>query len=141
MKVKIINTSDYTNPMYATKKSSGVDLRSVVDTTINAGETKLISTGIYIQMPINLEAQVRSRSGLALSFDIMVLNSPGTIDADYTGEIKVILKNLSNKIFFINKGDRIAQLVFNKIKRVKFVKKSFKYTKRGNGGFNSTGIK
>ena len=116
MQISIINNSNNPNPKYQTKSSAGMDLMAFVDDPIiiESGEWKLISTGIYIKLPLGFEAQVRPRSGLALKKGITVLNSPGTIDSDYRGEIGVILINHSKNNFIVNSGDRIAQLVIAK---------------------------
>lgn len=127
-------------PKYQTPDASGVDLYSAQDLTLKSGAFQMVETGIAIEMPKGLEAQVRPRSGLAAKSGIGVLNSPGTIDADYRGEIKVILFNFSKKSFKIKKGDRIAQLVFSKITKVR-LQEDTKLTKtfRGSGGFGHTG--
>ena len=142
MQISIINNSNNPNPKYQTKSSAGMDLMAFVDDPIiiESGEWKLISTGIYIKLPTGFEAQVRPRSGLALKKGITVLNSPGTIDSDYRGEIGVILINHSKNNFIVNSGDRIAQLVIAKhesinLKNVQFIDSS----NRGTGGFGSTG--
>ncbi len=138
--VKFKKLQDTLTPEYQTADASGLDLHSAEKTVIKPGEVKLIGTGIVIEIPKGLEAQVRPRSGLAAKFGIGVLNSPGTIDADYRGEVKVILFNFSKTIFKINKGDRIAQLVFAKVLRVSLKEhKSLSKTKRGSGGFGHTG--
>ena len=142
MQISIINNSNNPNPKYQTKSSAGMDLMAFVDDPIiiESGEWKLISTGIYIKLPTGFEAQVRPRSGLALKKGITVLNSPGTIDSDYRGEIGVILINHSKNKFIVNSGERIAQLVIAKHesiswKNVQFINSSI----RGSGGFGSTG--
>ena len=113
MKVEIVNRSKYPTPAYATEKSAGMDLKANIDEPVTLGplERAMIPTGLYIALPDGTEAQVRPRSGLAAKHGISVLNSPGTIDADYRGEIKVILVNLSNEPFVVNPGERIAQMV------------------------------
>jgi dUTP pyrophosphatase len=127
-------------PFYATEEAAGCDLRSSVDTLVQAGCRELIPTGLKIEMPMGFEGQVRSRSGLAAKHGITVLNSPGTIDSDYRGEIKVILLNTSDQDFIINKGDRIAQLVFSQVFRGLFQPvEIISSTDRGDGGFGSTG--
>jgi dUTP pyrophosphatase len=127
-------------PAYQTRDASGIDLHSMQNLILKPGEFTMVSTGIAIQIPKGFEAQVRPRSGLAAKFGIGILNSPGTIDADYRGEIKVILFNFSRKEFNIKKGDRIAQLVFAKISRVILKeRKQLSKTKRGQGGFGHTG--
>ena len=142
MQISIINNSNNPNPKYQTKSSAGMDLMAFVDgpIIIESGDWKLISTGIYIKLPVGFEAQVRPRSGLALKKGITVLNSPGTIDSDYRGEIGVILINHSKNKFIVNSGERIAQLVIAKHesiswKNVQFINSSI----RGSGGFGSTG--
>ncbi|MCH8534608.1 MAG: dUTP diphosphatase [Flavobacteriaceae bacterium] len=144
MKVKIINRSSNALPSYETLLSAGVDLRANLTESIllQPLERKLIKTGLYIELPMGTEAQVRPRSGLALKKGISVLNSPGTIDADYRGEIGVILINLSNEAFEVNHGDRIAQLVFANYQQAQFTEvESLTETTRGEGGFGSTGKK
>ncbi|AHX11831.1 dUTP diphosphatase family protein [Neorickettsia helminthoeca str. Oregon] len=131
-------------PKYASEGSSGMDLRAAVPATVTLkeGEFKLIPTGICIELPENMEAQIRPRSGLAAKFGITVLNSPGTIDQDYRGEIKVCLINLSKEPFTIVRGDRIAQMVMARISRVALKEtKEVEETKRSSGGFGSTGTK
>ena len=120
MKVKIINKSNNPTPSYETSLSAGMDLRAYVEEpiTLNPGERKLIKTGLHIELPEGYEAQVRPRSGLAFKKGITVLNSPGTIDADYRGDVGVILINHSNEEFAVNSGDRIAQLVISKFEKV-----------------------
>tara|TARA_B100001057_G_C22843087_1_gene947874 strand:- start:1337 stop:1771 length:435 start_codon:yes stop_codon:yes gene_type:complete len=142
MKVKIINKSNNPNPNYETVFSSGMDLRAYVENpiTLQPNERKLIKTGIHIELPKSYEAQVRPRSGLAYKKGITVLNSPGTIDADYRGDIGVILINHSNQDFIINSGDRIAQLVVSKfIKVIWQTSENISSTVRGGSGFGSTG--
>lgn len=143
MKIQIINKAKHQeNPQYATPLSAGMDLRSNSEKTITLQphERTLIPTGIHIQLPKGCEAQIRSRSGLALKHGISVLNSPGTIDADYTGEIGVILYNSSNVPFEINYGDRIAQMVVAKHETVEWVNvELLSETQRGEGGFGHTG--
>jgi|TARA_B110000495_G_C22468099_1_gene290573 dUTP pyrophosphatase len=144
MKVNIVNKSNNKLPEYSTPHSSGIDLRANLFETIflKSHERILVKTGLFIQIPSGYEAQVRPRSGLALKTGISVLNSPGTIDADYRGEIGVILVNLSKEDFKINHGDRIAQLVFSAYSKVNFVEvKSLPESARGIGGFGSSGIK
>ena len=144
MKVKIINKSNNPFPEYATSQSAGLDLRAFIKEpiTIEPFNRELISTGLYIELPEGYEAQVRPRSGLAIKYGITVLNSPGTIDADYRGEIGVILINHSNIPFTVYSGDRIAQLVFNKVEQAEFVEvEELDKTERGEGGFGHTGNK
>ena len=142
MRVKIINKSDNQLPAYETASSAGMDLRAFIDSDIvlKPFERKLIPTGLYIELPDGYEAQIRPRSGLAIKSGITVLNSPGTIDADYRGEIKVILINMSNTDFTIKSGDRICQMVIAKHEKVEFVEvDEINETERGVGGFGHTG--
>jgi len=142
MQISIINNSNNPNPKYQTKSSAGMDLMAFVDDPIiiESGQWKLISTGIYIKLPTGFEAQVRPRSGLALKKGITVLNSPGTIDSDYRGEIGVILINHSKNNFIVNSGDRIAQLVIAKHESINLKNvESIDSSNRGTGGFGSTG--
>lgn len=144
MKVKIINQSKHPLPQYETEFSAGMDVRANIDAPIvlkPLGRV-LVKTGLFLELPQGFECQVRPRSGLALKKGITVLNSPGTIDADYRGEVGVILINLSNEDFTIEDGERVAQLVFAKHKQAKFkVVESLSETERGVGGFGSTGVK
>lgn len=142
MKVNIINRSAFELPQYETELSAGVDLKANIDVAIHLEslERCLVKTGLFLELPAGVEAQVRPRSGLALKKGITVLNSPGTIDADYRGEVGVILINLSKDKFSINPGDRIAQLVFAQHEQADFqVVDSLSETDRGEGGFGSTG--
>lgn len=142
MQISIINNSNNPNPKYQTKSSAGMDLMAFIDDPIiiESGQWKLISTGIYIKLPTGFEAQVRPRSGLALKKGITVLNSPGTIDSDYRGEIGVILINHSKNNFIVNSGDRIAQLVIAKHESINLKNvQSIDSSNRGTGGFGSTG--
>ena len=144
MKVKIINKSNNPLPEYSTIMSAGMDLRAFIEHPIvlRSLNRAIIPTGLYIELREGYEAQVRPRSGLAIKNGITVLNSPGTLDADYRGEIGVILINLSNEPFFINSGDRIAQLVFHKYEKAEFVEvERLSKTERGEGGFGHSGIK
>ena len=144
MEVKVINKSNNPLPEYSTAQSAGMDLRAFITEPIILGvfDRALIPTGLYIEMPEGYEAQVRPRSGLAIKYGVTVLNSPGTIDADYRGEICVELINLSNKPYTIYFGDRIAQLVFNKYEQAKFIEvEELSKTERGEGGFGHTGNK
>lgn len=141
--VKIVNKSSHALPQYETLFSAGMDLKANLDSPVIVYplERMLIPTGIFIALPIGYEAQVRPRSGLALKQGITVLNSPGTIDADYRGEIKVIIANLSNEPFTINNGDRIAQMIVAQHSRVTWEQvDSLNETTRGAGGFGHTGI-
>ena len=142
VKVKIVNKSGQPLPAYATLLSAGMDLRACLDAPVTLGplERTLVPTGLYIALPAGFEAQVRPRSGLAAKHGITVLNTPGTIDADYRGEIKVILVNLSNTPFEIVPGERIAQMVVTRHERVEWEETdSLDETERGAGGFGSTG--
>lgn len=144
MKIKIINKSKHELPQYATEASAGLDLRANIETplTINSLERVLVKTGLFIELPIGYEAQVRPRSGLAFKNGVTVLNTPGTIDADYRGEIGVILVNLSNTSFVIEDGERVAQLVITKHEQAEWVLvEELAETERGAGGFGSTGKK
>lgn len=142
MVVKIINTSSNPLPSYETIGAAGMDIRANLSEAISLKplERKLIKTGLFLEIPVGFEAQVRPRSGLALKNGITVLNTPGTIDADYRGEIGVILVNLSSEEFTINPGDRIAQIVFAAVTQAKLeVTTVLSETNRGEGGFGSTG--
>ena len=144
MKVEIINKSKHQLPQYETAQSAGVDLRANIDLPIvlKPLERALIKTGLFIALEDGYEAQIRPRSGLAYKNGITVLNSPGTIDADYRGEIGVILVNLSGTDFVIEDGERVAQMVINKYEQAQFEKvDELNETKRGEGGFGSTGTK
>jgi len=144
MKVKIVNKSKHANPEYATKFSAGLDLRANLETSvvIKPLERKLIGTGIYLEIPEGFEAQIRPRSGLALKKGLTILNSPGTIDSDYRGEIGVILINLSNVDVTVDNGERICQMVFSKHEQVSLLDSdSISETQRGEGGFGHTGVK
>ena len=144
MKVRIINNSSHSLPAYETIHSAGMDLRANLEKpiTLKKLERALIPTGLFIELPGGHEAQIRPRSGLAAKKGITVLNSPGTIDSDYRGEIKVILINLSNEIFIVEDGERIAQMVVAKHERVEWEEtESLIDTSRGSGGFGSTGTK
>ena len=143
MKIQLINKSQHEAPSYATELSAGMDLRANIEQSITLQplERALVSTGLYIALPEGFEAQVRPRSGLAYKKGITVLNAPGTIDADYRGEIGVILVNLSNEAFVVENGERIAQLVIAKYEKVSFeLVNELKETHRGTGGFGSTGV-
>lgn len=142
MKVKIINHSKHELPSYATAFSAGLDLRANIDSPIelNPFERQLIPTGLFIELHKGYEAQIRPRSGLAFKNGITVLNSPGTIDADYRGELKVLLINLSNTPFIINDGERIAQMVIAKHEQINWeLVTTMNETIRGSGGFGHTG--
>jgi len=144
MKIKIINKSKHPLPQYATSASAGFDIRANIDgpMALKPLQRTLVPTGLFIELPIGSEAQVRPRSGLAFKNGITVLNSPGTIDADYRGEIKVILVNLSQEDFVINDGERIAQVVIAKHEQAEWIEvEQLMETQRGEGGFGHTGKK
>ena len=144
MKVKIRNKSKHNAPYYLTPASAGMDLRANIsnDIILKPLERKIVKTGVFIQLPIGYEAQVRSRSGLALKKGVTVLNSPGTIDADYRGEVGVILVNLSSEEFIIKDGERIAQLVVAQHEKIEWIEvNNLDKSDRGEGGFGSTGTK
>ena len=144
MNIKIINKSAHELPNYETIASAGMDLRANLSepVTLNPLERAIIKTGLFIELPIGYEAQVRPRSGLAAKKGITVLNSPGTVDADYRGEIGVILVNLSNAPFVVENGERIAQLIIAKHERAEWIAvDELSETSRGEGGFGSTGVK
>lgn len=144
MKVRIVNKSASASPAYATAQSAGMDVRADIQQSVTIGplERTIVPTGLYIALPEGYECQVRPRSGLAAKHGITVLNTPGTIDADYRGEIKVILVNLSNEAFTIEPGERIAQLVIAKHDHVEWEEvEVLDETERGAGGFGSTGTK
>lgn len=142
--IRIINKSHHPLPAYATEQSAGMDLRANIDEsiTLNPMERRIIPTGLYMALPPGYEAQVRPRSGLAFKHGITVLNSPGTIDADYRGEIGVLLVNLSNEPFVITEGERIAQMVIARHEQGQFeVVDELDQTERGEGGYGHTGVK
>ena len=144
MKVQIVNKSAYEAPFYATVNSAGMDLKANIEESITLAplQRAMVPTGLYIALPEGTEAQVRPRSGLAAKHGVTVLNTPGTIDADYRGEIKVILVNLSNEPFTINPGERIAQMVVARYEKVEWdIVDELDTTERGTGGFGSTGTK
>jgi dUTP pyrophosphatase len=144
MEIKIVNRTRHSLPDYATIHSAGMDLRANLENPVvlKPLERSLIPTGIYIQLPNGYEAQIRPRSGLAIKHGISIVNAPGTIDADYRGEIKVILANLSNEDFTINDGERICQMIVAKHERVEWVEvDELDETERGDGGFGHTGKK
>ena len=144
MTVKVINRSTHALPNYETIASAGMDLRANLteSITLKPLERAIVPTGLYIELPIGYEAQVRPRSGLAAKRGVTVLNSPGTVDADYRGEVGVILVNLSNEPFTIENGERIAQMVIAKHERAEWAEvKELAQTSRGEGGFGSTGTK
>ena len=144
MKVKVINKSKHVLPSYETSASAGLDVRANIDESITLKplERALVKTGLFMEIPVGFECQVRPRSGLALKKGISVLNAPGTVDADYRGEVGVILINLSNEDFIIEDGERIAQLVFAEVKQANWTEVvELTETDRGEGGFGSTGVK
>ena len=144
MNVKVINKSKHTLPHYSTIASAGMDLRANIDESISLKslERTIVKTGIFIELPVGFEAQVRPRSGLAFKNGITVLNSPGTIDADYRGEVGVILVNLSAEEFIIEDGERIAQMVIAKHEQAQWIEvETLENSERGTGGFGSTGVK
>tara|TARA_R110002124_G_scaffold59431_1_gene164207 strand:- start:1702 stop:2133 length:432 start_codon:yes stop_codon:yes gene_type:complete len=143
MNVQIINKSKHATPNYETEGAAGMDLRANIEESITLKplERTIVKTGLFIALPIGFEAQVRPRSGLAAKNGITVLNAPGTVDADYRGEIGVILVNLSNDDFVINDGERIAQLIIAKHERANWQEVDvLSETERGSGGFGSTGV-
>ena len=143
MKIEIINNSQHDLPEYATSQSAGLDLRANLteSITLKPLERRLIPTGLHIALPEGYEAQVRPRSGLAYKKGVTVLNAPGTIDADYRGDIGVILINMSNEDFIVENGERIAQLVIAKYDQAEWIQvKELSETNRGEGGFGSTGV-
>ncbi|MEO5910594.1 MAG: dUTP diphosphatase [Pelobium sp.] len=144
MKINIINKSNHPLPTYETIASAGMDLRASLEEKIilKPFERKLVATGLFMELPIGYEAQIRPRSGLAFKFGISIVNSPGTIDADYRGEIKVLLINLSQEDFIIDNGDRIAQMVIAKHEKAEWVQsEELSSTERGAGGYGHTGVK
>lgn len=144
MHIKIINRSTHNLPHYETEASAGMDLRANISAsvTLQPLERAIIKTGLFIELPVGIEAQVRPRSGLAAKKGITVLNAPGTIDADYRGEVGVILVNISNEPFTVENGERIAQLVIAKHERAEWTEvEELSVTSRGEGGFGSTGTK
>lgn len=143
MEVKVINKSNNPLPEYSTSQSAGMDLRAFITEPVILGvlDRALIPTGLYIEMPEGYEAQVRPRSGLAIKHGVTVINSPGTVDADYRGEICVELVNLSNTPFTVEPGERIAQLVFSKYEKADFIEvEELSKTERGTGGIGHTGL-
>ena len=145
MTVKIINKSDNNLPAYETSSSAGMDLRAYLPEcpiTLKPMQRTLVPTGLFMEIPEGYEGQVRPRSGLAIKHGITVLNTPGTIDADYRGEVKIILVNLSDTDFVINSGERVAQIVFAKCEQMEVVNvETLSETERGEGGFGHTGRK
>ena len=144
MKIKIINQSHHPLPAYETGLSAGMDLRANLTNAVELQplQRQLIPTGLFIELPAGYEAQIRPRSGLAFKFGVTVLNTPGTIDADYRGEIKVLLVNLSDKTFIVNDGERVAQMIVAEHARVEWEQsETLNTTARGEGGFGHTGVK
>ena len=144
MEIKIINKSSHDLPHYETGASAGMDLRANISDSITLEPLAriIVKTGLFVELPVGFEAQVRPRSGLAAKKGVTVLNAPGTVDADYRGEIGVILINLSNESFVIENGERIAQLVIAKHERAEWISvEKLSETARGEGGFGSTGVK
>jgi dUTP pyrophosphatase len=142
MIIKVVNKSRHTLPEYSTAYSAGLDLRANLDDDVVLGplERALVPTGLFIELPVGYEAQIRPRSGLAVKHGISVLNSPGTIDSDYRGEIKVILINLSNSDFVVKDGERICQMVINKHEQISWEEvEVLNESQRGEGGFGHTG--
>jgi len=144
MKIKIVNKSKHRLPSYSTDSSAGMDLRANLenDIILNSGERALVPTGLYVEIPIGYEAQIRPRSGLAINKGVTVLNSPGTIDADYRGEVCVVMVNFAKEDFIIKDGDRICQMIITKHEKAEWVNvERLEETKRGEGGFGHTGKK
>ncbi len=147
MKIKIVNKSNNDLPSYATTGSAGMDIRAYISPNesgiyLSPMERKMIHTGLYVELPEGYELQVRPRSGLAIKNGITVINTPGTLDSDYRGELCVLLINLSTETFIINNGDRIAQMVINQHEKAEWDQvNELSNTERGSGGFNSTGTK
>ncbi len=144
IKIKVVNQSHHPLPEYATEFSAGLDLRANLNAPVvlKSLERTLVPTGLFIELPEGHEAQIRPRSGLAFTHGISVLNSPGTIDADYRGEIKVLLVNLSNEDFIVNDGERVAQMIIAKHETIEWsAVESLEETNRGEGGFGHTGTK
>jgi dUTP pyrophosphatase len=142
MKIKIVNKSDHDSPAYETIASAGMDLKAFISdpVTLLPLQRALIPTGLFIELPVGYEAQVRPRSGLAIKHGITVLNTPGTIDADYRGEIKVIMVNLSDTTYTFNNGDRIAQMIVSAHEKAEWIEvDDLNQTSRGSGGFGHTG--
>ncbi len=144
MRIKIVNKSRHKLPEYSTTASAGMDIRANLesDVILGAGKRVLIPTGLFLEIPVGFEAQIRPRSGLALNKGISILNSPGTIDSDYRGEVCIIMINLSDENFVIKDGDRICQMVISRHERAEWVNVGvLEETKRGSGGFGHTGKK
>ncbi|MCF8365843.1 MAG: dUTP diphosphatase [Bacteroidales bacterium] len=144
MNIRIVNKSKHALPAYETQASAGMDLRSNIDEPVilKPLERTLIPTGLFIELPLGFEAQIRPRSGLAIKKGISLVNTPGTIDADYRGEIKIIVINLSNQEVEISDGERIAQMIISKVEQAEWIEvKQLEDTQRGAGGFGHTGTK
>lgn len=144
MKIKVVNQSKHNLPQYQTEHAAGLDLYASIDEdiTLKPLERQLVGTGLYIELPVGFEAQIRPRSGMAFKHGITVLNTPGTIDADYRGEVKIILVNLSDTAFTVKNGDRIAQMVVAKHETIEWEPvENLSETTRGAGGYGSTGSK
>ncbi len=144
MKIRIVNKSKHSLPEYSTESSAGMDIRANIDKEIllRPMQRALVPTGLFVEIPAGYEAQIRPRSGLAINKGITVLNSPGTIDADYRGEVCVILINLSEELFVVKDGERICQMIISKHEKAEWTEtKKLKITKRGSGGFGHTGKK
>ena len=142
MKIKVINQSKHPLPEYQTPLAAGLDLRANLEEPVSLDplERKLIGTGLFIELPAGYEAQIRPRSGLAFKYGLSVLNTPGTVDADYRGEVKVLLVNLSNEPFVVQDGERIAQMVIAKHEQIQWDSvENLSETERGTGGYGSTG--
>ncbi len=142
MKIKIVNRSKHALPAYETEASAGMDLRANLtkEIILKPLERYLVPTGLFIELPVGYEAQIRPRSGLAIKKGVSLLNTPGTIDADYRGEIKIILVNLSNEEFVVRDGERIAQMIISKVEKAQWVEvEELRETQRGAGGFGHTG--
>ena len=142
MEIKIVNKSKHELPAYSTSFSAGMDIRANLDiaVTLKPLERKLIPTGLFVELPVGYEAQIRPRSGLAIKHGVTVLNTPGTVDSDYRGEIGIILINLSDRDFIINDGDRICQMIINKHETITWNQVDLlEETSRGKGGFGHTG--
>ena len=142
MKIKVVNRSRHKLPSYSTNCSAGMDLRANLedDVILKSGQRILIPTGLYLEIPVGYEAQIRPRSGLAIKKGVTILNSPGTIDADYRGEVCIILINLSDKNFIIKNGDRICQMIITRHEKAEWVSvEKLERTTRGEGGFGHTG--
>ncbi len=142
MKIRIVNRSRHSTPSYSTESSAGMDIRANIDEEVILKPLKrvLIPTGLFVEIPVGYEAQIRPRSGLAINKGITILNSPGTIDSDYRGEVCVILINLSDEEFIVKDGERIGQMIISKHEKVVWIESNeLKDTKRGSGGFGHTG--